>query len=77
MDYTAMNPQQTCELLKRNSGAGSVDANLLRHMLHDQRIRWALESGQTPSGPKPTVPGGYAAWQRDIQAWVAAGMRCD
>lgn len=77
MDYTELSPEQVCAMFKRNSGSGNIEANLLHHMLHDRRIRWALDSGCTPAGPKPTVPGGYMAWKRDVQAWAATGMRCD
>lgn len=77
MDLTGLDAHQVCELIKRNSGHGDVNANLARHMLEDTRVRWALDSGLTPGGARPTVPGGYAAWERKVHAWVAAGMSCD
>jgi hypothetical protein len=77
MDYTGLTPQQTCELIKRNMGAPYSDERLLRHMLKDVRIRWALDGGVTPEGKRPTVPGGVAAWQRAVHEWAATGMACD
>jgi len=77
MDYTGLGPRETCELIKRNVGAGDKRALMREHMLHDVRIRWALESGMTPAGRFPTVPGGYAAWVRAVEDWDKAGMPCE
>lgn len=77
MDYTGLDARQTCLLIKANSGAAKPEARLLEHMLHDARIRWALEGGKTPMGQFPTVPGGYGAWQREVEDWARDGMRCE
>ncbi|MEW5771337.1 MAG: hypothetical protein AB1831_13355 [Pseudomonadota bacterium] len=77
MDYTGLSPRDTCELIKHNVGAGDINARLLAHLLHDVRIRWALESGGTPMGRMPTVPGGYADWARDVESWARDGMLCE
>lgn len=77
MDYTGLSPRETCLLAKRNVGAGDKHALLRNHLLNDIRIRWALESGVTPAGPLPRVPGGYPAWRAAVEEWSAAGMSCD
>jgi hypothetical protein len=77
MDYTGLSPRDTCLLIKRNSGAMNAEARLLQHMLADDRIRWALEIGRTPSGRFPTVPGGYADWARAVSDWARDGMLCE
>ena len=74
-DYTGFDARSTCEMAKRNLGN---DSNRIReHLLHDGRVRWAIESGMTPSRQKAAVPGGYAEWERDVLAWVSGGMRCE
>jgi len=77
MDYTGLGPKETCQLIKENSGAANQDANLLNHLLTDRRILWGLEGGMTPMGQFPTVPGGYAGWVQDVQAWARDGMLCE
>lgn len=77
LDYTGLGPRETCLLIKRNIGTGDKNALLLDHMLHDIRIRWALESGMTPAGGFPTVPGGYATWRQAVEDWSASGMPCE
>lgn len=77
MDYTGLNARDTCLLVKRNMATGNVEARLLQHLLHDDRIRWSLESGMTPMGKFPTVPGGYAAWAGEVRAWARDGMLCE
>lgn len=77
MDYTGLDARQTCLMIKANSGATNREAHLLDHLLHDARIRWAIEGGKTPLGQFPTVPGGYGAWQRDVEAWARDGMVCE
>lgn len=77
MDYTDLDARDTCLLVKRNMGAGDNEARLAAHLVRDARIRWALESGMTPAGRFPAVPGGYAEWARDVRAWVADGMLCE
>jgi len=77
MDYTGLGPRETCELIKRNVGSRDRDKLLMDHMHHDERILWALESGNTPAGRQPTVPGGYPAWRLAVDDWVASGMSCD
>jgi hypothetical protein len=74
-DYTGFDARSTCEMAKRNLGN---DPNRIReHLLHDGRVRWAIESGMTPSRQKAAVPGGYAEWERDVLTWVSGGMRCE
>jgi hypothetical protein len=58
-------------------GSDPGGQKLVHHLLHDGRIHWALDSGMTPAGRAPTVPGGYAEWQGDVEAWVRDGMRCE
>lgn len=77
MDYTGLGPKETCELIKRNIGTGDSNRLMYEHMLHDVRIRWALESGMTPAGRFPSVPGGYAAWKRAVDDWYRSGMPCE
>jgi hypothetical protein len=77
MDYTGFSASATCRLVKARMGIDPDGRKLVRHLLVSGRIRWALESGMTPSGQKPAVPGGYAEWKRDVEAWVKDGMRCE
>lgn len=77
MDYTGFSAAATCRLVKQRMGVDPDGRKLAQHLLADGRIRWALDSGMTPGGPQPAVPGGYAAWQRDVEAWVGDGMRCE
>lgn len=77
MDYTGFSAAATCRLVKARMGNDPTGKKLADHLLHDGRIRWALDSGMTPGGPRPTVPGGYKEWKRDVEAWIADGMRCD
>jgi hypothetical protein len=77
MDYTGLNAADTCRLVKRNAPSGVLSEQLAHHLLHDGRVRWAIDSGRTPAGPRPTLPGGYAEWEQDVKAWVAGGMSCE
>lgn len=77
LDWTGLAPRETCELIKRNAGATDGGRRLREHLLHDGRIHWALDSGMTPGGPRPTPEGGSMAWHREVQAWLASGMRCE
>lgn len=77
LDWTGLAPRETCELIKRNTGAADAARRLREHLLHDARIHWALDSGMTPGGPRPTPEGGSAVWRREVQAWLAGGMRCE
>lgn len=77
MDYTGFSASATCHLIKQRMGMDPTGQKLAHHLLHDGRIRWALDSGMTPAGRQPQVPGGYAEWQRDIEAWVRDGARCE
>lgn len=77
LDWSGLSPREVCMLIKRNAGVGDGGRRLREHLLHDRRIRWALDSGMTPAGRYPTVDGGLAAWHLAVQAWVDAGMRCD
>jgi hypothetical protein len=77
MDYTGLSARDACLMIKGNSGAMNREAQLLEHMLHDVRIRWALEGGKTPMGQFPTVPGGYQAWVEDVHDWARDGMLCE
>ncbi len=77
LDWSGLGPRETCELIKRNAGAGDATHRLRAHLLHDRRIHWALESGMTPAGHYPTVDGGLATWQQHVASWIEAGMRCE
>jgi hypothetical protein len=77
MDFTGFTPADTCRLIKRRTGFDPNGQKLVRHLLTDGRVRWALDSGMTPGGQMETVPGGYAEWKRDVDAWVKDGMRCE
>lgn len=74
LDYTGLDATETCELIKRN--LGNNEQQILNHLLEDGRIRWAVESGMTPGGPKEPVPGGYEEWEKDVRGWILDGMRC-
>ena len=76
LDWTDLSPAETCELIKRNMGASDPTRKLADHLLHDFRVRWALDNGMTPAGRFPAVPGGYEAWAKDVQAWIDGGMAC-
>jgi hypothetical protein len=77
LDFTGMNARQTCEFIKKNVGFNLSGKKMLDHLLLDGRVRWAIESGMTPGGPKPVVPGGYEEWEKEVRAWVGDGMKCD
>jgi cytochrome c551/c552 len=77
MDYTDFTSVDTCRMIKRRIGFDPNGQKLVRHLLTDGRVRWALESGMTPAGQKEVVPGGYVEWQRDVDAWVKDGKRCE
>jgi len=77
MDWTGKSARETCLIAKQNMGTGDVNRKLLEHLLHDERVHWALDNGMTPNGRFPAVPGGSEAWERDVRAWVAGGMRCE
>lgn len=77
MDYTGMTPRDACLLIKSNSASTNREAQLLDHLVNDARIHWALEGGMTPMGQFPTVPGGYKAWLKDVEAWARDGMLCE
>lgn len=77
LDWTGLGPRETCELIKRNAGASEAMHRLSEHLMHDGRIRWALDSGMTPAGRYPTVDGGSAVWRREVLRWIEAGMRCE
>lgn len=77
LDWSGLSPRETCELIKRNVGAGDAGRRLREHLLHDGRIHWALDSGMTPAGRYPTVEGGSTAWHQEVLAWVEGGMRCE
>ena len=77
MDYTGFSPSATCHLIKQRMGIDPDGQKLAHHLLVDGRIRWALDSGMTPGGQKPAVPGGYAEWKHDVEEWVRDGMRCE
>jgi len=77
MDYTGLSARETCLLIKRNTPTGDRDRLLLEHLLHDDRIRWALDSGRRPDGKAATVPGGLKEWERDVKNWAEGGLSCD
>lgn len=77
LDYTGFSAAATCRLIKQRIGIDPDGRRLAAHLLSDGRIRWALDSGMTPGGQKPAVPGGYADWARDVEAWLQDGMRCE
>lgn len=77
MDYTGFSAAATCRLVKARMGNDPDGRKLAHHLLADGRIRWALDSGMTPGGQKPPVPGGYTEWKRDLEAWIKDGMRCE
>ena len=61
LEWTGLGPRETCELIKRNAGAGDLERRLQHHLLTDGRIHWALDLSMTPAGRSPTVDGGAAA----------------
>lgn len=76
LDFTGLSATATCRLSKQRSGIDG-ERELVKHLLDDGRIRWALDSGMTPGGPQPAVPGGHAEWTREVEAWVKDGLRCE
>lgn len=77
MDWTGLDARETCLLIKRNLPSGDSAEKMREHLLFDVRVRWALESGMTPGGRFPTVPGGYTEFARQAREWVAGGMLCE
>jgi hypothetical protein len=76
-DWTDLDAKETCLLIKRNLPSGDPATKMLGHLLHDVRVRWALDNGMTPGGRFPTVPGGYAKFARQAREWVDGGMLCE
>ena len=74
MDWTDLNARDTCLLIKQNLSGADSATKMREHLLHDVRVRWALDNGMTPGGRFPAVPGGYAEFARQAQEWVAGGM---
>ncbi len=78
MDWTGMPPRDLCLMIKRNLGSDDeFNAKLAEHLLHDLRVRWALDNGMTPNGKFPAVPGGSFEWAREVRAWAESGMLCE
>ena len=77
MDWTDLNARDTCLLIKRNLADEDPAQKMLTHLLGDVRVRWALDSGMTPGGRFPAVPGGYAEFAKQAQEWVEGGMLCE
>jgi len=77
MDWTNLNARDTCLLIKQNLPAENLAGKMREHLLHDVRVRWALDNGMTPGGRFPAVPGGYAEFAKQAQEWVAGGMVCE
>jgi len=77
LDYSGLDAAETCQLIKRNMGTADFRNRLADHLLNDLRVRWALESGMTPAGRFPAVPGGYEEWAREVRAWLDGGMLCE
>jgi hypothetical protein len=77
MDWTGKSARETCLIAKRNLGTGDVNSLMLAHLLHDERVHWALDNGMTPNGKFPAVPGGSKEWARDVRAWAEDGMLCE
>jgi len=77
LDYTGLSARDTCLAIKRNSPSGDKAEVIGRHLLYDGRVGWSIKSGMTPEGRRPTIPGGYAEWERDVKAWIADGMICE
>lgn len=77
LDWTDHDARATCELIKKNMGAGDLQTHMLRHLLTDSRVLWALDNGNTPQGLRATVPGGYLEFSQQVQRWVGDGMLCD
>ena len=77
LDWTDLSARDTCLLIKQNLRGPDPAAKMLEHLLHDVRVRWALDNGMTPGGRFPSVPGGYAEFARHAQEWVEGGMLCE
>ena len=45
MDYTGLSARETCQLIKRNAPTGDLAKVIEHHLLHDGRVRWAIDSG--------------------------------
>lgn len=77
MDYTGFSASATCKLIKSRIGHDPDGSKLAHHLLADGRIQWAFDSGMTPGGQRPPVPGGYDEFRQDVEAWIKDGMRCE
>ena len=77
LDWTDLDATETCRLIKRNLARGDPATKMREHLLHDARVRWALDNGMTPGGRFPTVPGGYLEFARQAREWVDGGMLCE
>lgn len=77
MDYTGFSAAATCRLIKQRMAPDPDGKKLAHHLLADGRIQWAFDSGMTPGGQRPPVPGGYDEFRQDIEAWIKDGMRCE
>ena len=90
MDFAGLNAEELCRLVISNvaerQGLGRPDmrALLKRHLLEDERVRWAITDGRVPKrdGSRivpgewlraPVVPGGWDEWERDVVNWIDAG----
>jgi hypothetical protein len=75
MDWTGKSARETCLIAKKTWVPATSTSLLLEHLLHDERVHWALDNGMTPNGKFPAVPGGSKEWARDVRAW-AEGTAC-
>jgi hypothetical protein len=76
MDYTGLRAADPCRLIRQRIGS-DPDGRKLAGICCPMRVRRGLESGMTPEGKKPTVPGGVAQWRLEVEAWLKDGMRCE
>lgn len=84
IDYSGMGPKETCEFVKTTlNGKYSTQEMMLKHLLTDPRILWAIEGGQEKVGGLPggkkreLIPGNFDEWRAQVTAWVGGGMKCE
>ena len=84
LDYTAMNPKETCEFIKTtHHGKTGTPEAMLSHLMTDPRIMWSIKGGLPNSGNLPfgkkqeLIPGDIEEWRTQVAAWIGGGMKCE
>lgn len=84
-----MSARQTCEAVMdavhaKFKNPTMVARQLRKHLLEDPRVLWGIEgalptSGVLPQGKKQAdlVKGGLQEWEKQVNAWIDGGMKCE